>query len=71
MTKQAKIYGVLADFDNPEDLIEAVRKTRRAGYLNLDTYTPFPIESMNKELGQPHTRISMIVFICGVVGGVT
>ena len=68
MIKAAPIFGVLAEFDRPEDLVEAVRRARAAGYSRMDAYTPLPIEGLSEELGFHHTRIPLIVLIGGILG---
>jgi hypothetical protein len=40
------IYGLLAEFSDPNELIGAARETRAAGYRRFDCYTPFPIEEL-------------------------
>src|SRR5688572_8014090 len=61
--KTAPIYGVLAEFDTPEDLVKAVRRARSAGYRRMDAYTPFPIEHLAEELGFHRTYLPLIVLI--------
>jgi Protein of unknown function (DUF3341) len=50
----AELYGVLAEFKNPEELVEAARRVRSAGYCDLDSFTPFPVEEMTAILGLRH-----------------
>ena len=64
-------YGILAEFATPADLIKAIEKTREAGYRRIDAYTPFPSEEVAEALGFHHTRLTMIVLIGGIVGGLT
>jgi hypothetical protein len=68
MTKAAPIYGLLAEFETPEDLIHAVRRARAGGYRKMDAYTPFPVEHLAEELGFRHTALPAIVLIGGVIG---
>lgn len=65
---KAPIYGLLAEFETPEDLLHAVRSVRKAGYRTMDAYTPFPVEHLSEELGFHHTRLPLIVLIGGLVG---
>ena len=37
------LYGVLAEFDTPGELVEAARKVRDAGYTDFDCFSPFPV----------------------------
>jgi len=68
MNKEAPLYGLLAEFEDPEELIHAVRRARAAGYRRMDAYTPFPVEHLSEELGYRHTILPLIVLIGGVVG---
>ena len=62
------LYGLLAEFENPEELLAAVRKAREAGYRRLDAFTPFPVEGLADALGFHATRVPLIVFIGGLIG---
>jgi ActD protein len=67
----ADIYGLIAEFDNPDALLEAARRTYAEGYRKLDAYTPFPVHDLAEAIGQRRTRLPLIVLIGGIVGGVT
>lgn len=54
------LYGVLAEFENPENLLAATRKARDAGYRNLDAFTPFPVEGLDRILRLPRPTISFV-----------
>src|SRR5262245_46784848 len=64
------IYGLLAEFDNPTDLVAAARQAHGAGYRKLDAYTPFPIEELNEALALGPTWVAPIVLIGGISGAV-
>jgi len=68
MAERPRIYGVLAEFDNPTTLIQAVRAARREGYQRMDAYTPYPIEELTEALGFTKTRLPLVVLIGGLVG---
>lgn len=66
------LHGVIAEFAEPEALIAAIRKVRGQGYTKLEAYTPFPVEGLTDELGQPRTKIQWVILggaICGGLGG--
>ena len=67
--KPQQIYGVMAEFDNPTDLVAAARRTYEAGYRRINGYSPFPIEALSEAIGFHHTRLPLIVLIGGVLGG--
>ena len=64
-----RLVGMLAEFPNAHALIEAVRKTRSAGYRQVDAYTPYPIEEVWEELGHHHSKVPLLVLIGGILGG--
>jgi hypothetical protein len=67
-TARPPIYGLLAEFSDPNELIVAIRQARAAGYRRMDAYTPYPIEEVSEELGFHHNRLALIVLIGGIVG---
>src|SRR5882757_1189306 len=72
--KSSRIYGLMAEFDDPNALVSATRRAFQAGYRRMDAYSPFPIEELHEALGAHHTRLPLIVLIgglCGCIGGYT
>ncbi len=63
------LYGVMAEFDNPSDLVAAARRTYEAGYRRINGYSPYPIEELWEAIGFHHTRLPVIVLIGGIIGG--
>jgi hypothetical protein len=67
----ADLYGLLAEFESSEALIEAAHKARAAGYQKMNAYTTFPLEGLSEALGQKPTRLPVLVLLGGVCGGIT
>lgn len=63
-----QLYGLAAEFDDPNTLLVASRRAVQEGYDRLDAYTPFPIEELHEALGIHHTAVPLIVLICGFLG---
>lgn len=63
------LYGVMAEFESPGDLVAAARKVYSLGYRRINGYSPYPIEELSEAIGFTHTRLPLIVFIGGVLGG--
>ena len=63
------LYGVIAEFENPNDLVHAARKVYEQGYRCINGYSPYPIEELSEAIGFTHTSLPLIVFIGGVLGG--
>jgi hypothetical protein len=64
------IHGVAAEYDEPETLVEAVKKARAAGYRKMDAYTPFPVHGLAEALEFHDWRIPWAVFLAGCAGAV-
>lgn len=65
------LYGLLAEFDTPDSLLDAAHRVHEAGYRAVDTYTPFAIEEIDHALGQPPSKMPAVVLIGGILGGLT
>jgi Protein of unknown function (DUF3341) len=65
------IYGLLAEFDTPKDLIAAGERTRDAGYQKIDAFSPFPVEGLAEAIGFHHDLVPLITLIGGIIGGST
>jgi hypothetical protein len=65
------LYGLIAEFDNPGDLVNAARAARDKGYRKLDAYSPFPIEDLSEALHLHKNKLPLIVLLGGILGGLT
>jgi hypothetical protein len=63
-----ELYGVLAQYDTPGELIEACRRVRDAGYTEFDAYSPFPVHGIDEAMGIKRTILPLIVFGAGLTG---
>lgn len=62
------IYGLLAEFHTPEELLVAAEQVREAGYTRTDAFSPFPVHGLSDALGFRRSRVPLIV-LCGGIGG--
>jgi hypothetical protein len=69
METKPPLYGLMAEFDNPTDVVEAARATYDAGYRRINAYSPYPIEELAEAIGFHSTRLPLIVLIGGIIGG--
>lgn len=65
------IYGLLAEFDSPDEILKATHQTRAAGYRKIDTFTPIPVEGLAEAVGFDWTALPIVVFFGGLFGGLT
>jgi ActD protein len=59
----------MAEFESPEALLDAARKTSAAGYKRIDAFTPMPVEGLAEAVGFHHTNLPLVVLIGGILGG--
>lgn len=65
------LYGLLAQFDQPEALREAAHAVHERGFRQMDAYTPFLIEGLSNALGKVPTKLPLLTLIGGILGGIT
>jgi hypothetical protein len=63
------LYGVIAEFNDAQMLLDAANAVREAGYTHTDAFSPFPIHGLAEAVGFHKTRLSAIVLGMGVLGG--
>jgi hypothetical protein len=62
------VYGLMAEFDSPQALLDAATKVGEAGYTKTDAYSPFPIHGIDEALGIKERLVAPIVFMAGLTG---
>ena len=66
--QKPSIYGLMAEFADPEALLGATRRAFADGYRRMDAYSPFPIDGLAEALDFHKTRVPLIVLIGGIIG---
>jgi mono/diheme cytochrome c family protein len=64
-----QVHGLLAEYNTPQELLDAARRVRDAGYARWDTFSPFPVHGIDPAMGIRRTRLPWIVFAAGLTGG--
>jgi hypothetical protein len=67
--QRSGFFGLMAEFSQPEALIEAAHKVREAGYTKIDGFAPYPIEDLAHALGRPRSKVPLICLLGGLLGG--
>lgn len=62
-------FGIIAEFDSPESLIDAANTALDQGYTKMDAFTPFPVHGLPEAIGFREAKVPWIVFVMGVLGG--
>jgi hypothetical protein len=65
------LYGMMAEFDNPTDLVKATEHAYSAGYRKMDAYSPYPIEELSDALGFRKNRVPLVVLVGAILGGLS
>ena len=65
------IYGLVAEFETPTDLVKACKAAYAEGYREMDAYSPFPIEDASEAIGFHKSAVPLIVLIGGILGGLS
>jgi hypothetical protein len=68
---RSPVYGMMAEFTDPNELVAAAHRAYHEGYRCMDAYSPLPIEELHEAIGFHHTRLPLIVLIGGIVGGLS
>lgn len=63
-------YGLVAEYDTPEAVLEAAHAARKAGFSKMDAYTPHPVEGLDDALGMKPTQLGFVVLGMGLLGAV-
>jgi hypothetical protein len=66
--ERGRLWGLLAEFERPDELLSAATRAREAGYKRMDAYTPFPIHGLSDAMGFRPTRLPLVVLAGAIVG---
>lgn len=66
-----KLFGLIGEFDNVDDIIGAANAVREAGYTKTDVHSPFPVHGIDDALGIKPTILPWIVLAMGLTGMAT
>lgn len=64
------IYGLMAEFLTPEELLAATEQAYADGYRRMDAYTPFPVTGVAEAMGSRRTWVSPMVGIAALLGAI-
>jgi hypothetical protein len=66
--KEPKLWGLVAEYADPESLKAAAEKIRDAGFKRWDCCTPYPVHGLDKAMGVRPTILPWIVLGAGLTG---
>jgi hypothetical protein len=62
------LYGLMAEFEHPEALLDAARRAHSAGYRDMDAYAPMPVEGLAEAIGHRSNWVQRLVLTAGILG---
>ena len=68
MEERVELYGLLAEFENADELLAAAAAARQAGYRRVEAYSPMPLEGLTEALGPVPTKLPRLTLLGGLVG---
>ncbi|HVS11947.1 MAG TPA: quinol:electron acceptor oxidoreductase subunit ActD [Planctomycetota bacterium] len=68
-TADPRRLGLLAEYDNPADLVRGAASMRERGYRRLDAFTPYEVPGLAETLGVARTRLPLVTLVAAAVGG--
>ena len=66
--EETQLVGLLAQFDDPDSLLEACDQCRQSGFTSTDAFTPFPVHGIDPALGIKRSILPFIVLCVGITG---
>ena len=64
-------YGIMAEFDSAESIVNAARRVMSEGFTKAEAYTPVPIEELNDIIHKKRTILPAISLAGGLSGMAT
>lgn len=65
------VYGLLAEFLQPDQAVEAAQAAYAAGFRKMEAYSPMPVEGLAEAVGFHRNRLPLVVLVGGILGGLT
>ena len=60
--------GLLAEFSEPDDLIEAVKRAREEGFTRFETFAPYPVEGLEEVALRKPSNIPGVMLAAAAIG---
>jgi hypothetical protein len=64
-----KLFGVVAEFANPDAVRNAAQALRQSGFRTFEAYTPYPVEGLDRIIRPgPKPLLPVLMFVAAVLG---
>ena len=65
------LYGVMAEFDSAQTLVDATRVVMAEGFTKVEAYSPVPVEELNDIIHKTRTILPKLSLAGGITGMLT
>jgi len=69
LEEPASLYGLMAEFEEHEQVLAAATRAYAEGYRRMDAYSPFPIDGLAEAMGYEYTAVPLLTLLGGIAGG--
>ncbi|HUS05267.1 MAG TPA: DUF3341 domain-containing protein [Bryobacteraceae bacterium] len=66
--REPRVYGLMAEFANPDQLVRAAERAYQEGYRDMDAFAPMPVHGLAEAVGMHSTKVPLVVLIGGLLG---
>ena len=66
--KPKPMRGILALYDNPDEILTAAALVTEHGFRNVDAYTPYPVHGLSEALGIRKSWVPYVTLVMGLTG---
>ncbi len=68
ITSVPPLYGYMAEFETPTDILLAAQTAYAAGYRKMDAYSPQPVHGLAEAIGFEKNRVALVCLVGGLLG---
>jgi len=65
---ESAIYGLLAEFPGPDELVRAAEELSREGYRRVESYTPFAVEGIPRAFRFKPLSVAIVFLVSALLG---
>ena len=62
------VYGLLAEFEQPDEILNAAKSATSSGYVKVEAYSPFPVHGLDEAVGFRRSAVPLFVLCGGICG---
>ncbi len=70
MKRSDNLFGVVAVFNTPDEIISAAKKTADSKFKKFDVHTPYPVHGMDAAMKMKPSKLGMVTLFFGLSGTV-